>query len=128
MLNKITGNKIFLIVLLLIIPIMLSAAGNKEAEKGNDITLDKEVMIILEKVESGEITLDDAKSDFMSLEKEYQISNEENVQIQKMMDDVDSSVKKAEECKEQLQKQLQYRKKIQTKTQNKEQPKSSSSE
>lgn len=128
MLNKITGNKIFLIVLLLIIPIMLSAAGNKEAEKGNDITLDKEVMIILEKVESGEITLDDAKSDFMSLEKEYQISNEENVQIQKMMDDVESGVKKAEECKEQLQKQLQYRKKIQTKTQNKEQPKSSSSE
>ena len=75
MLTKLTFRRIFLMtVFLLIIPMIISAAGTREGESGNGITLDQEVMDLLQQVEDGEKTLEQAKEEFLSIEKEYQIT------------------------------------------------------
>ncbi len=108
MLTKITFRAIlFMAVLLLIIPMIMSANGNREADKDNGITFGADVMILLEKVQSGELTMEAAQEEFKAIEKEYPVSSEDKAQIQKMIKDVESGEQKAADCEEPLKEQLQ---------------------
>jgi len=118
MLKKITFRTIlFMAVLLLIVPVIISAAGNREAENGKGMTSDQEVLDILERIEFEDLSIEDAKAEFMSLDKEFQFSEEERVTVQKMMDEVKLGVIKSEDCKDQLQDQLKTRERIKEQTQ-----------
>ena len=118
MLKKIkTGRIMFVAVFLLLVPMLVSAAGNKETGNDNGITLDQEVLTLLDQVEAGDLTLDEAKNQFQTLEKEYQIKAEEKKMVMKMMDEVGSGIKKSEEFKEQLKEQLQTRTRTQDRVQ-----------
>ncbi len=118
MLKKIkTGRIMFVAIFLLLVPMLVSAAGNKETGNDNGKTLDQEVLTLLDQVESGDLTLDEAKNQFQTLEKEYQIKAEEKKMVMKMMDEVGSGIKKSEEFKEQLKEQLQTRTRTQDRVQ-----------
>ena len=105
--TKITFRTIlFMAVLLLIIPVILSAAGNREAENEKGITLDTVVMEFLIDLEKGK-PLETVKSEFLDIEKEYKVSEDQRELVLKMMDEVNSKDKTSDECQEQLQKQLQ---------------------
>ena len=118
MLKKIkTGRIMFVAVFLLLVPMLVSAAGNKETGNDNGITLDQEVLTLLDQVESGDLTLDEAKNQFQTLEKEYQIKAEEKKMVMKMMDEVGSGIKKSEQFKDQLKEQLQTRTRTQDRVQ-----------
>lgn len=108
--KKIKNGKILLIaVLLLIAPMVLSAAGNRESGNGAGITLDQEVISLLDQVESGELTIDEAKDKFAALEKEFRIQAEEKEMVMEMLKEVESGEKKAADCEDQLKEQLQTR-------------------
>ncbi len=115
MLTKITFHKIlFMAVLLLIIPMIMSAAGNYEAGNGEGITLAENVQEILDKLDDDEdYTLEDGKVDFLNIEKEYQVSENQKELIFGMMEQVKLGVLKPEECEKELQEQLQQRKREQ---------------
>ena len=116
MLKKIVLNKFLFLAVLLIVPMMLSAAGTRESEKSKAVTLDENVMTLLSQVESGELTLDEAKAEFTALEKEYQITVQERTQVQKMMKEIASGELKAEDCRNQVKDQLKTCERIQDKT------------
>ena len=116
MLKKIAQNKFLLLAVLLIVPMILSAAGTRESEKSKVVTLDENVMILLTQVESGELTLDEAKAEFTALEKEYQITVKERNQVQKMMKEIASGELKAENCRNQVKDQLKTPERIQDQT------------
>ncbi|MCD6396721.1 MAG: hypothetical protein J7L71_04220 [Spirochaetaceae bacterium] len=108
MLTKITFRKIlFIAVLLLIIPMIMSAAGNREADNGNGITLDDKVMVFLDDLGNGK-PLEETKEAFISLEKEYKVSEDQRELVFNMMEQVKSGVLKPEDCQKQLQEQLGY--------------------
>ncbi|MCF6335836.1 MAG: hypothetical protein L3J12_08855 [Spirochaetales bacterium] len=118
MLKKIRiGRMMFAAAFLILLPMMLSAAGNMEAGNSKGITLNQEVVTLLEQVESGDLTLEEAKDQFSSLEKEYQVRVEERKMIIEMMEEVGSGAKNAEECEDQLKDQLQARERINERTQ-----------
>jgi pyruvate formate-lyase activating enzyme-like uncharacterized protein len=110
-----------LAALMLILPMALSAAGAQEGGNSKAITLDDNVMTMLEQLEAGDLTLEQAREDFRELEKEYQVSAEEQKQINGMMDDVAKGDRTAQDCEEPLKDQFQTREKIQEKVQDKTQ-------
>ncbi len=119
--KKIKNGKILLIaILLLIVPMVLSAAGNRESGNGTGITLDQEVISLLDQVESGELSIEEAKDQFASLEKEFQVRTEERQMVMEMLKEVGNGDKKAADCEDQLKEQLQTRERIRDRAQSKD--------
>ncbi len=118
MLKRSRNERILLLaVVLFIVPMVLSAAGNRESENGNGITLDQEVIFLLDQVESGELTLEEAKTQFLNLEKEFQVRTEERQMVMEMMEEVRDGEKRAADCADQLREQLKTRERIRERTQ-----------
>ncbi len=111
------GQVLLIAAILLIVPMMLSAAGNRESGNGDGITLDQEVLLLLDQVESGELTIDEAKDQFAALEKEFQVRTEERQMVMEMLKEVGDGEKKAADCEDQLKDQLQTKERIQERTQ-----------
>ena len=119
--KTINNGKILLFAaLLLIVPMVLSAAGNRESENGTGITLDQEVISLLDQVESGELTIDEAKDQFAALEKEFQVRTEERQMVMEMLNEVAAGEKKAADCEDQLKEQLQTRERIRDRVRSKD--------
>jgi len=74
---------------------------------GMGITLDDKVMVFLDDLGNGK-PLEETKEAFISLEKEYKVSEDQRKLVFNMMEQVKSGVLKPEDCQKQLQKQLGY--------------------
>ncbi len=98
MLTKITFRKIiFMAVLLLIIPMIMSAEES--------MTFDNQFLYVLQQMESGELSMENANERIMSMGEEYSVSEPKMEQVKKMMGDIANGNSTIEECQEQIQTQ-----------------------
>ena len=116
MLSKITFRTIlFMAVLLLVLPMIMSARGTQESGNKIDITaLDVNIQNILKAVENKDLTIAEAKVEVLELEKEFQINAQVRAEIFKMVEDIDAGIRNPEQCMDQLQIRDQNRDQLRT--------------
>ena len=109
MLTKITFRTIlFMAVLLLIIPMIMSAEEN--------ITFDNQFLYLLQQMESGELTQEKANEQVRSMGEEYSVSETKMVQVHQMMKKVANGESTSEDCQEQLKTQEHSRLQVRIQT------------
>ncbi len=100
------SKKITLVLLVLIVPFILSARGNMEAGNGQAVVLEENFSGLLEKLDQGEITLEEAREELKMMQNRFTIREELRIGMEDTLEAVGSRQMTPKEGTESLADQL----------------------
>ena len=101
------SKKITLVLLVLIVPLILSARGNMEAGNGQAVVLEENFSDLLEKLDQGEISLEEAREELKMMQNRFTIREELRIGMEDTLDAVGHRQMSPKEGMESLGDQLE---------------------